>query len=81
MGLQPGHGGVVSEGRVPDLQQAQALQGSQHDPHGGAVGENGHRLAVMLPFLMLDRFGDGLLEVLFGFKSPREAFEAVEGKK
>ena len=47
--LQPGHGGVVSEGRVPDLQQAQALQGSQHDPHGGAVGENGHRLAVMLP--------------------------------
>ena len=39
------------------------------------------RLAVMLPFLMLDRFGDGLLEVLFGFKSPREAFEAVEGKK
>ena len=39
------------------------------------------RLAVMLPFLMLDRFGDGLLEVLFGFKSPREAFEAVEGIK
>ena len=39
------------------------------------------RLAVMLPFLMLDRFGDGLLEVLFGFKSPREAFEAVQGAK
>ena len=39
------------------------------------------RFAVMLPFLMLDRFGDGLLEVLFGFKSPREAFEAAEGKK
>lgn len=39
------------------------------------------RLSVMLPFLMLDRFGDGLLEVLFGFKSPREAFEAVQGQK
>lgn len=36
------------------------------------------RLAVMLPFLMLDRYGDGLLEVLFGFKSPREAFDAAE---
>ena len=34
-------------------------------------------LAVMMPFLMLNRYGDGLLEVLFGFKSPREAFEAV----
>ena len=39
------------------------------------------RLAVMLPFFTLDRFGDGLLEVLFGFKSPREAFEAVERQK
>ena len=39
------------------------------------------RLAVMLPFLMLDRFGDGLLEVLFGFKSPREAFESVQRTK
>ena len=38
------------------------------------------RLAVMLPFLMLDRFGDGLLEVLFGFKSPREAFEAAQNR-
>ncbi|MDO5299554.1 MAG: YbjN domain-containing protein [Clostridia bacterium] len=36
------------------------------------------KLSVMLPFLMLDRFGDGLLEVLFGFKSPREAFEAIQ---
>ena len=31
----------------------------------------------MMPFLMLNRYGDGLLEVLFGFKSPREAFEAI----
>ena len=43
----------------------------------GAVDAKAARLAIMLPFLMLNRFGDGLLEVLFGFKSPREAFEAV----
>ena len=43
----------------------------------GPVDAKAARLAIMLPFLMLDRFGDGLLEVLFGFKSPREAFEAV----
>lgn len=42
------------------------------EPDAGAA-----RLAVMLPFLMLDRYGDGLLEVLFGFKTPREAFEAI----
>ena len=48
---------------------------------GGRPDRGATRLAVMLPFLMLDRFGDGLLEVLFGFKSPREAFESVEGKK
>lgn len=36
------------------------------------------RMATMLPFLMIDRFGDALLEVLFGFRSPREAFEAVQ---
>lgn len=35
------------------------------------------RLALLMPFLMLDRYGDGLLEVLFGFKSPKEAFDAV----
>ncbi len=35
------------------------------------------RLATLLPFLMIDRFGDALLEVLFGFKSPREAFESL----
>ena len=36
------------------------------------------RLATMLPFLMIDRYGDGLIDVLFGFKTPREAFEAVQ---
>ncbi len=46
----------------------------------GPVDMRAARLAVMLPFMMLDRFGDGLLEVLFGFKSPREAFEAVGQK-
>lgn len=36
------------------------------------------RLATMLPFLMIDRFGDGLIDVLFGFRTPREAFEATQ---
>ena len=45
---------------------------------GGRPDRGATRLAVMLPFLMLDRFGDGLLEVLFGFKSPREAFESIQ---
>ena len=43
----------------------------------GEVEPTGARLAVMLPFLMIDRFGDGLIDVLFGLKTPREAFEAV----
>ena len=38
---------------------------------------NAARLAITLPFAMFNRFGDGLLDVLFGFKSPREAFEAI----
>ena len=36
------------------------------------------RLATMIPFLMIDRYGDGLIDVLFGFKTPREAFEAIQ---
>ena len=43
----------------------------------GPVDKKAAHLAVMMPFLMLNRFGDGLLEVLFGFRSPREAFEAI----
>ena len=43
----------------------------------GAVDKKAAHLAIMLPLFMLNRYGDGLLEVLFGFKSPREAFEAV----
>ena len=35
------------------------------------------RLATMLPFLMIDRYGDGIIDVLFGFKTPREAFESI----
>lgn len=41
---------------------------------------NGARLCILLPFLMIDRYGDGLLEVLFGFKSPKEAFDAAAQK-
>ena len=41
---------------------------------------NGARLCILLPFLMIDRYGDGLLEVLFGFKSPKEAFDALAQK-
>ena len=36
------------------------------------------RLATMLPFLMINRFGDAIIDVLFGFKTPREAFESVQ---
>lgn len=43
----------------------------------GVVEPKAARLAVLLPFMMFDRYGDGLLEVLFGYKSPREAFESV----
>lgn len=43
----------------------------------GEVDPAGARLAVMLPFVMIDRFGDGLIDVLFGLKTPREAFEAI----
>lgn len=44
----------------------------------GAMNLKAARLAILLPLMMLDRFGDELLEVIFGYKSPREAFEAVE---
>ena len=36
------------------------------------------RQAVLLPFLILERFGDGIIDVLFGFKTPKEAFEATQ---
>ena len=35
------------------------------------------RNSIFLPLAMIDRFGDGLLEVLFGFRSPKEAFDAI----
>lgn len=47
---------------------------------GGALDIEGARLAILMPFLMFDRYGDGLLEVVFGFKSPREAMEDIEQK-
>lgn len=43
----------------------------------GDMDAAGARLAILLPFLMYDRYGDGLLEVLFGFKTPKEAFDEV----
>ena len=45
---------------------------------GGVIDAEGARLAILMPFLMFDRYGDGLLEVLFGIKSPREAMEGIE---
>lgn len=50
--------------------------------HTGAhpLDPSGVRVATLLPFLMIDRFGDALLEVLFGFKTPREAFESLPSK-
>ena len=47
---------------------------------GGQLDIAGARLAVLMPFLMIDRYGDSLLEVLFGFRSPREAMEEIEQK-
>ena len=38
---------------------------------------NAARQAIFLPFLMIDRYGDGIIDVLFGFKTPREAIEAI----
>ena len=46
----------------------------------GVIDVEGARLAILMPFLMFDRYGDGLLEVVFGFKSPREAMEDIEQK-
>ena len=43
----------------------------------GTTDMHAARQAVLLPFLMIDRFGDGLIDVLFGFKTPREAYEAI----
>lgn len=43
----------------------------------GALDMSAARQAVLLPFLIIDKFGDGLLDVLFGFKTPREAYEAI----
>ncbi len=44
----------------------------------GKLDPSAVRLAVIMPFVTIDQFGDGLIEVLFGFKSPREAFESVK---
>lgn len=46
----------------------------------GGFDTEGARLCILLPFLMIDRYGDGLIEVLFGLKSPKEAFDTAERK-
>ncbi|MBE5799431.1 MAG: hypothetical protein E7321_05710 [Clostridiales bacterium] len=43
----------------------------------GTTDLSAARQAIFLPFLMIDRFGDGLIDVLFGFRTPREAYEAI----
>ena len=69
---------IVSErGRPP--QTAIVVPEGSGESAKYASAENmdigGARLSILLPFLMIDRYGDGLLEVLFGFKSPKEAFD------
>lgn len=49
-----------------------------HHAGGAPLDPKAGRLTVLLPFLMIDRYGNGLIDVLFGLKSPREAFEAIE---
>lgn len=48
-----------------------------HHAGDGPLDAKAARLSVLMPFIMIDRFGDGLIDVLFGLKSPREAFEAI----
>lgn len=48
-----------------------------HHVGGGPLDPKAGRLTVILPFLMIDRYGNGLIDVLFGLKSPREAYEAI----
>lgn len=43
----------------------------------GDLDMAGARVAVLLPFFMLEHYGNGLLEVLFGFRSPKEAYDAL----
>lgn len=48
-----------------------------HHVGAGPLDARAGRLTVLLPFLMIDRYGNGLIDVLFGLKSPREAYEAI----
>jgi len=36
------------------------------------------RDSLVIPALMIDRYGDGLISVLFGMQSPKDAIEAIE---
>lgn len=48
-----------------------------HHVGSGPLDPKAGRLTVIMPFLMIDRYGNGLIDVLFGLKSPREAYEAI----
>lgn len=43
--------------------------------------ENAIGTCLFLPLLMFDRYGDGLLSVMFGIKTPAEAVAEAEAKK
>lgn len=43
----------------------------------GPVSPDLIKNAIVIPFLMLERFADGLLSVLFDFSTPQEAYDAL----
>ena len=43
----------------------------------GPVSPDLVKNTIVLPFLMLERFADGLLAVLFDFSTPKEAFDSL----
>lgn len=36
--------------------------------------------SIMVPALMIDRYGDGLVAVMFGLQTPADSIEAIESK-
>ena len=43
----------------------------------GPISQDLIKNTIVLPILMIERFADGLLSVLFDFSSPKEAFDAA----
>lgn len=48
-----------------------------HHVGEGPLDRKAARLSLILPALMIDRYGNGLIDVLFSLKSPREAIEGI----